>query len=346
MLSKLGITHPILQAPMAGVSTPELAVAVCQAGALGAISVGTLDAKGAHSLISATRALTPRSFNVNVFAHQPPDVDIIQDRTWLAELAPFFREFDTPPKQELRTIYNSILEDPELLHALIEARPTVVSFHFGAPTAAMVSAFRPFKTCILATATNLTEARLLERVGVDAIIAQGIEAGGHRGVFDPKARDEELNTESLVRLLVRELKTPIIAAGGIMDGAGIAAALRWGASAVQLGTAFIDCPESGADDSYRRLLRTANETRLTTNISGRPARCIANRFTAFVPRCSPSDYPRTYDAGKALHGAAATHGEQGFGAHWAGKGVSRLRSMPAGQLVETLMQETREALAK
>lgn len=181
-------------------------------------------------------------------------------------------------------------------------------------------------------------------------MAQGIEAGGHRGVFDPTAPDDGLGTLALARLLVRKSGLPVIAAGGIMDGAGIAAALDLGAVAAQLGTAFVSCPESAADEAYRNALTGPGSyhTRLTTLISGRPARALANRFTDLqetVLGRLPPDYPIAYDAGKALHAAAKAEGENGFGAHWAGQGAPLSRALPAAELVAMLARELANAPA-
>jgi nitronate monooxygenase len=205
---------------------------------------------------------------------------------------------------------------------------------------------------LLATATSLAEGRAAEAAGMDAVVAQGYEAGGHRGVFDPAAADERLGTLALTRLLVRRLGVPVVAAGGIMDGAGVAAVLRLGAVAAQLGTAFVACPESGAGAAYRAALLAgdAAHTVMTAGISGRPARCLANRFTALAetlaartPPLIPPDYPIAYDAGKALHAAAAARGEHGYGAQWAGQGAPMARALPAAELIATLARELRAA---
>jgi nitronate monooxygenase len=185
---------------------------------------------------------------------------------------------------------------------------------------------------------------------VDAIVAQGIEAGGHRGMFDPAAPDDALGAMALTRLLARETRLPVIAAGGIMDGAGIAAALDLGAVAAQLGTAFIACTESAADAAYREALAGpgAHHTRLTPLISGRPARALANRFTGLAEQAEGQrlpDYPIAYDAGKALNAAAKARGEHGFGAQWAGQGAPLARAMPAAMLVQTLRAELAAARA-
>lgn len=231
-----------------------------------------------------------------------------------------------------------------MLRVLVESKPEVVSFHFGIPSAERLEALRSAGIFLLGSATSLAEARALAAAGIDAVVAQGWEAGGHRGVFDPNDDDDRLGTVALTRLLVRELGVPVIAAGGIMDGAGIAAVLRLGACAAQLGTAFIACDESQADAGYRAALTSeaAHHTVMTRAISGRPARCLANRFTELgrdVPAGEIPDYPIAYDAGKRLHAAAKAQGELGFGAQWAGQGAPLARAMPAADLVAQLRSE-------
>jgi nitronate monooxygenase len=345
-LDRLGLSIPLVQAPMAGVSTPALAAAVSNAGALGSIGVGATDATGARTMIDALRTRTDRAFNVNLFVHATAQADPDREARWLEWLAPRFAEFGATPPTTLRTIYTSFADDPDMLAMLVQARPPVVSFHFGLPSAEALDALRTCGALLMATATNLEEARAIEAAGVDVIVAQGFEAGGHRGMFDIAKSDDALGTIALTRLLIREIRLPVIAAGGIMDGAGIAAALSLGAAAAQLGTAFVACPESAADDAYRAALAGpgAWHTRMTSLISGRPARALANRFTALshdVADRRPPDYPIAYDAGKALHAAAKAQGEHGFGAQWAGQGAPMARAMPAAALVETLREELR-----
>lgn len=343
LLDKLGVSLPIVQAPMAGVSTPEMAAAVSNVGGLGSIGIGAMDAASARAAISATRALTDGAFNVNVFVHATPRVDAEREARWLSMLRPLFVQYGARPPSSLRAIYSSFADDDDMLQMLVETAPPVVSFHFGLPSPDRVAALRAAGCVLLASATSLAEAQLVEAAGIHAIVAQGWEAGGHRGIFDPAAPDDQLGTMALTRLLVTQTSLPVIAAGGIMDGAGIRAALSLGAVAVQLGTAFIACPESAADEAYRALLASdsAHHTVMTRAISGRPARCLANHFTewaASVPNEAP-DYPIAYDAGKALNAAAKSTGETGFGAHWAGQGAPLHRAMPAGELVELLWKE-------
>jgi nitronate monooxygenase len=345
---KLGIELPIIQAPMAGVSTPDMAAAVSNAGALGSIGVGAVDAAGARQMIAAVRDRTNRPFNVNVFCNRPAVPDSARETAWLTRLGPEFARYGAKPPDHLSEIYQSFLTDDDKFAVLIAERPAFVSFHFGLPTPDRIAALQATGIVLLATATNLAEGRAIAAAGIDAIVAQGYEAGGHRGVFDPNARDEQLGTMALTRLLVRELAVPVIAAGGIMDGAGIAAALALGASAAQLGTAFIACPESSADSGFRAALLStgAEHTVMTRAISGRPARCLANRFTAIgenVARDAIPDYPIAYDAGKALHATAKAAGEFGYGAQWAGQGAPLARALPAAELIAQLRSDMARA---
>lgn len=348
LLELLKIDTPILQAPMAGVSTPEMAAAVSNAGALGSIGVGATNAAGARQMIAAFRERSRRSLNVNVFCHAPAHPDPARESRWLELLGPEFERLGAAPPTTLKEIYRSFVEDDDMLAMLVTERPKVVSFHFGVPSPERVNALHDANIVLLGSATSVAEARALVAGGVDAVVAQGYEAGGHRGIFDPSATDDRLGTFALTRLLVRDIDRPVIAAGGIMDGAGIAAALRLGAGAAQLGTAFVACDESQADAGYRAALKSdaAHHTVMTRAISGRPARSLANRFTALGRKVAPRDvpdYPIAYDAGKALHAAGRAKGEFGFGAQWAGQGAPLSRAMQAADLVALLRREIQDA---
>jgi nitronate monooxygenase len=276
LLKLLEIRLPILQAPMAGVSTPATAAAVSNAGGLGAIGIGATDAETARQMIRAVRTGSDRPFNVNVFCHRPVVHDSTREAAWLSRLSPIFSQYGAVPPSRLREIYTSFVDDDAMLAMLLEERPKVVSFHFGIPAAQRIAALREAGIVLLATATTLSEAKIIASAGIDGVVAQGFEAGGHRGVFDPETRDDCLGNLALTRLLVRALDIPVIAAGGIMDRAGIEACLLLGASAAQLGTAFVGCLESDADAGFRAaLFSTASEhTAMTKVISGRQARCI------------------------------------------------------------------------
>ena len=240
----LGIDLPLVQAPMAGVSSPALAAAVSDAGALGSIGVGATDAAGARAMIAAVRERTLRPFNVNLFCHQPATADPAREAAWIDRLRPAFAEVAAEPPKTLTEIYTSFVADAAMLTMLLETLPEVVSFHFGLPSAAAIQALQDVGCVLFACATNLAEARAAADAGVDAIIAQGWEAGGHRGVFDLDAEDERLGTLALVRRIAAALPLPVIAAGGLMDAGDIAAAREAGAAAAQLGTAFVACDES------------------------------------------------------------------------------------------------------
>lgn len=342
-LEHLGVTRPIIQAPMAGVSTPELAAAVSNAGGLGSIGVGGTDAPSARSMIEATRALTGGAFNVNVFVHRSPRPDPAREEAWLDALRPLFQEFSSAPPTTLSPSFRSFAEDDDMLDALIEAAPPVVSFHLGLPDSARIAALRAVGCVLLASVTSLAEGELAQQAGLDAVVAQGFEAGGHRGVFSAEARDDMLGTVALTTLLLARLDLPVIAAGGVMDGHGIGSMIGLGATAVQMGTAFIACPESSADEAFRAALAGTGgqHTTMTTAISGRPARCVANRFTAWA--CdhvlTPPQFPLAFKASKALNAAARAAGDPGFGAHWAGQGAPLHRPMAAGTLVDLLEEE-------
>ncbi len=346
LAARFGLTVPIIQAPMAGVSTPAMAAAVSNAGGLGSIGVGAVDADGARAMIEAVRGATNRPFNVNLFCHRPARRDPAKEAAWIERLRPEFARWGAGPPAGLSEIYRSFVEDDAMLAMLVETRPAIVSFHFGLPDAARIAALRDAGIALIASATSLAEGRAVAAAGIDAVVAQGYEAGGHRGVFDEDGPDERLGTMALTRLLVRSLDLPVIAAGGIMDGAGVAAALTLGAQAAQLGTAFIASPESSADAGYRAALAAIERTEMTRSISGRPARAIVNRFTSLA--LDPADvpaYPVAYDLGKALNAAAKAKGESGYGAQWAGQAAPLARALPAAELVATLEAEMRAALA-
>ncbi|QND75743.1 NAD(P)H-dependent flavin oxidoreductase [Tardiphaga robiniae] len=344
MFRDLSVRYPIVQAPMAGVSTPALAAASSNAGALGSLGIGASTVPQARKMIQEARELTDKPINVNVFCHTPAIRDRAREAAWLQRLAPLFSEVGLELPTKIDEIYKSFLDDDEALRMLLDERPEVVSFHFGLPSADILTAFRGVGIKTMASATHPREASALEDAGVDAIVAQGIEAGGHRGVFDADLVDERLSTSVLVRMLASRSKVPIIAAGGIMDGAGIRAALDLGAVGAQLGTAFVLCPESAANASYRENLKSARAgiTRLTTTLSGRPARGLVNRFIEHAEAAGGppvAAYPVAYDAAKQLNAAAVKIGNNEFAAQWAGQGAPLSREMSAADLIATLARE-------
>lgn len=343
-LNIIGIRWPIVQAPMAGTSTPEMAAAVSNAGGLGSLGVGAMTPIAVEQAVASFRERSTKPLNINVFCHAPAQPNSRRETAWIDLLRPEFGKVKATPPGSLSEIYKSFVEDEKMFSTILALRPKVVSFHFGLPREAWMRAFRDAGVILFASATNLEEARAAVAAGVQVVVAQGYEAGGHRGMFDPDAADDQLSTVALVRLLCKSLDVPIIAAGGIMDGQGIAAALRLGAIAAQLGTAFVATDESAADAGYRSALFSdvANHTVMTRAISGRPARCLANRFTAFGQLVNPTEipaYPIAYDAGKALNAAAKSDGEFGYGAQWAGQGAPLIRAMPTEELMSSLIDE-------
>ncbi|WP_288391907.1 nitronate monooxygenase [uncultured Herbaspirillum sp.] len=348
LLQRLGLAHPIIQAPMAGSSTVAMAAAASNAGALGSLALGAASVAQARQALAQLNALTEKPFNVNFFCHQPAVLDAARDAAWIQHLQAHLDEFGGSISLPLKEIYPSFIVDTDMQQLMLEQPPAVVSFHFGLPEAALIQALKKAGVFLLATATNLEEARQIEAAGIDAIVAQGFEAGGHRGIFD-EHRDEAIGTFALVRLLAQHSRLPIIAAGGIMDGQGIAAALQLGAQAVQLGTAFLLTRESAANAAYRNLLKSsrAQHTRVTAAISGRRARGIVNRFMEEIDiSTAPAipAYPVAYDAGKQLNALASAHEVHEFGAHWAGQGAALIRDgYTVGELIHLLVKEWQAA---
>ena len=290
--------------------------------------------------------MTDKPFNLNVFCHAPPQRDPEREAGWIDRARPLFAQFGATPPGSLHEANLSFLDDDDMLEAVLNARPKVVSFHFGLPWGHQIDALRTAGATLIATATSPAEALLIEHAGLDAIVAQGWQAGGHRGIFDPDGKDECLDTLSLLAALRDAVSLPLIAAGGIMDGRDIARVLDAGAVAAQMGTAFAACPESAADPAYRARLAKGGATVMTRVISGRPARCLNNRFTqwgADIDAAGLPAYPVAYDLGRALNSAAKAAAETGFGPHWAGTEAARTRAIGAGRLTLMLDAERRAA---
>lgn len=333
ILARLGMRVPVVQAPMAGISTPALAAAVSNAGGLGSLGLAAMTGPEAAQAIAETHRMTGRPFGVNLFCHQPRPRDPAAEARWLDRLAPHFARMGAEPPRSLTPGYPSVLESDELLGAVLAAPPALVTFHFGLPRPDQIAALRE-RGCLLgATATSEAEATRIRDAGLDLIVAQGWQAGGHRGIFDPDGPDERLETLQLVRHLA-PLGLPVLAAGEIMDRIDSRRALEAGAVAVQCGTAFLQAPEAATSPAHRKALGRG-ETRMTRAISGRPARCCANDFTA-IPDDEAPGYPITYAAGKALDAAARSRGVTGYGAQWAGTGCARAVARPAAETVRAL----------
>lgn len=344
LLRRLGLEHPIIQAPMAGgADTPALAAAVSAAGGLGSLGVAYLDAPGIAAATGAVHTRTNRAYAVNVFAPTPPAPPVPWEPV-LARLAAYHAELGLPPPAE-PAIPEPGAFDARFAAALASGAP-VLSFTFGLlPPEAMAEA-RAAGRVLIGTATTVAEARALEDAGCDAVVAQGAEAGGHRGTFAGPFADAMIGTMALVPQMVRAVSIPVIASGGIMDGAGVAAALCLGAVAAQMGTAFLTTPEAGTSAAWRTRLAGAaeSETRVTDAFSGRPARGIVNRFMAEMEGAPNLGFPLQNTATRALRQAAASRGEAAFLSLWAGQGLTLGRMVPAADLVALLARETDAAL--
>lgn len=336
----LGTALPVVQAPMAGVQGAALAIAVSEAGGLGSLPCAMLGAEAIRSEIATIRAATDRPFNVNFFCHAPPVVDSAREAAWRAALAPYYREFGIDP--------DGIAAGPGRLpfsdtaaDVLADLRPAFVSFHFGLPDAALLARVRACGARILASATTPAEAVWLERHGADAVIAQGLEAGGHRGHFLSSDLSLQAGTFRLLPQVVRAVRVPVIAAGGIADALGVAAALALGAAAVQVGTAYLCCPEATTSRPHRQALQSeaAAHTALTRLFTGRPARGIVNRLITELGAMSaaPPDFPLATAALAPLRAAAEAVGSGDFSPLWSGQNATGCRDVPAAELTRGLV---------
>ncbi|MEU5519698.1 nitronate monooxygenase [Streptomyces sp. NPDC047860] len=333
--------HPIVQAPMAGgVAVPQLAAAVSEAGGLGFLAAGYKTADGMYQEIKQLRGLTARPFGVNLFLPQPETADPAAVDVYAHQLAGEASWYETE------------LGDPDSgrddgyetkLAVLLDNPVPVVSFHFGVPAREVLDSLRRVGTFTLVTATTAEEARAVERAGADAVIAQGIEAGGHQGTHRdvPETAGSGLGVLSLVAQVREAVGIPVIAAGGIMRGGQIAAVLAAGAAAAQLGTAFLAAHESGANALHKQALTSPLyvRTELTRAFSGRPARALVNRFVREHGPYAPAAYPDVHHLTAPLRKAAAKAGDPQGLALWAGQGHRMARELPAGQLVEVLAAE-------
>ena len=337
--SLLGIDLPILQAPMAGVQGSALAVAVSNAGGLGALPCAMLDAPALLAELYAINAQTRKPYNLNFFCHQEPVADSAADARWREALQPYYRELgirpSTAPSTSSRVPFNNEVAD--LLQAY---RPPVVSFHFGLPSPALLDRVRSWGSRILCSATTVDEARWLESEGVDAVIVQGLEAGGHRGHFLADNLDNQLTTSALLAQVVRAVRLPVIAAGGIADRAGVMAALESGATAVQVGTAYLLCDEASTSAVHRAALQggSAHDTILTNVVTGRTARGIVNRLMRELGPISPlaPAFPLASTAIAPLRSHAEEQGSGDFSPLWAGQNVSGCRAISAAAMTRQL----------
>lgn len=347
LIDLLEIDHPIVQAPMGGESTPALAVAVSNAGGLGGVGCSFMSLQDLPALADQLRSGTNKAFNLNFFAHPAPKANAKIDAQTRARVTPFFEELGLVSVPE-RGEATCDTFTQETLSVLLDVCPKVTSFHFGLPSLDMVKTLQDAGSVVLCSATTVAEARILCDAGVDAIIAQGWEAGGHRGTFDNSFEDFGVGTMALVPQIVDAVNVPVIAAGGIADGRGIAAAFALGASGVQMGTAFLSCPEANISDTYREELRQArdDDTRLTRAFSGRPARAKKNRYIeAMAENRNPlPDFPTMYGFSDPLRLAGAHAGSLDFQFALYGQAAALNRELPATDLMAQLIEEAQGAL--
>jgi nitronate monooxygenase len=350
LIDLLDIAVPIIQAPMAGAHGRELPIAVSEAGGLGSLPCALLDAGEVRAEMAALQASTSRPVNINFFCHAPagPDVAEASDAAWRDVLGPYYAELgiDAPtPGAGLEPF------DAARCEVVEEMRPKVVSFHFGLPAADLVERVRATGAKVLSSATTVAEARWLADHGCDAVIAQGVEAGGHRAMFlatDIGDVATQVGTFALVPQVVDAIDLPVIAAGGVTDARGIVAALALGASGVQMGTAYLFTPEARVSPLHAAALRgpAASETAVTNVFTGRPARSIVTRLMRDVGPLSPDAPPFPYAAGAVLplRQAAEQSGDTSFTSLWSGQSAGLAREMPAGELTRTLAAEALERM--
>ncbi len=335
----LNIQLPIIQAPMAGVQGSALAIAVSNAGGLGSLPCAMLSPDAMRSELAAIRAQTDKPFNVNFFCHTSPAFSAEREAAWRMVLSPYFEELGI----DAGSIAAGSGRAPfshEAADVLEELKPPVVSFHFGLPAADLLARVRAWGATILSSATTVEEALWLEAQGCDAIIAQGLEAGGHRGHFLSEDLTAQVGTFALVPQVVQAVKVPVIAAGGIADAQGVAAAMQLGAAGVQIGTAYLLCPEATTSAVHRAALRSeaVRHTALTNVFSGRPARGIMNRLMREIGPMSPAvpEFPLASSAVAPLRAKAESLGRGDFSTLWSGQNAGGCREIPAAELTRDL----------
>ncbi len=335
----LGIELPLIQAPMAGVQGSALAIAVSNAGALGSLPCAMLPLDAIRAELKTVAGGTSRPVNINFFCHTPPTPDAAREAGWRTVLQPYYDELGI----DLRDIPAGPGRQPfshEAADVLSEVKPSIVSFHFGLPSAELLARVGSWGAKMLSSATTVDEARWLEARGVDAIIAQGVEAGGHRGIFLSDDLTTQVGTLALVPQIVKAVSVPVIAAGGIADAAGVAAAMALGAAGVQIGTAYLLCPEATTSPIHRAALASdaARHTALTNVFTGRPARSIVNRLIREIGPLNPRapQFPLATSAILPLRAAAEKQGSGDFSPLWSGQNASGCTDVPAADLTRTL----------
>ena len=335
----LGIELPVIQAPMAGAQLSAMAVAVSNAGGLGSLGCATLSIEAMHNEIAAIAAQTSRPYNVNFFCHVPPSPDPRRETAWRSRLMPFYDKFGIDPSR-MPAGPGRAPFTAEAADVLEEFRPAVVSFHFGLPPAPLLARVKAMGARVLASATTVDEALWLEARGVDAIIAQGIEAGGHRGIFLTDDLSTQVGTFALLPQIAHAVKVPVIAAGGIADAKGVAAAMSLGAAGVQIGTSYLLCPESIISAVHRAALKStaARHTALTNIFTGRPARGIMNQVMRELGPINDAapEFPLATTAITPLRTLAEAQGTGDFSPLWSGQNASGCREIPAARLTREL----------
>jgi len=338
---RLKLQLPIIQAPMAGVQDSALAIAVSTAGGLGSLPCAMLSPAQISEQLAAIAAACDRPVNVNFFCHQPLPADPQREQRWRAQLADYYREYGIDANASAPAVTRTPF-DAQALELVREYRPAVVSFHFGLPEPDLLEAVKATGAMILSSATTPAEARWLEQRGVDAIIAQGVEAGGHRGMFLGDDLTTQMSTFTLLPQIAQAVGLPVIAAGGIADADGVAAALQLGADAVQVGTSFLLCDEAATSAVHRAALQSpdAVHTALTNRFSGRPARAIVNRVMRELgPIGEVPPFPMAGAALAPLRAAAEAAGRGDFSPLWSGQNNSGCRRTSAAELTRALAQK-------
>lgn len=339
LFANLGLELPVIQAPLAGVQDSRLALAVCAAGGLGSLPAAMLSLDQLRGELAALKAGTDKPWNVNFFAHTPPLPDPVREATWRQALAPYYREFGIDP-ESIPTGTGRMPFSHEAADLVAEFRPAVVSFHFGLPADDLLQRVRASGAKIIASATTVDEARWLAARGVDAVIAQGLEAGGHRGHFLSDDLTKQMGTFTLLPQIVAAVSCPVIATGGIVDPASAAAARALGASAVQAGTVYMLCPEATTSALHRAALQgaKAGHTALTTLFTGRPARGIVNRLMRELGPLNAAApvFPLATAAIAPLRAAAEKLGRSDFSPLWSGQNTGGCRAVPAAEITREL----------
>jgi nitronate monooxygenase len=342
LIELLELEFPIVQAPMAGAMDWELAAATAQAGALGSLPCAMLSADQVREQMAKIRAHTRKPINLGFFCHVAPELNNQREARWRETLAPYYRELGIDPAAPVPSS-NRAAFDATFCDVVEELKPEVVSFHFGLPEPDLVQRVKAAGCIVIASATTAAEACWLEARGIDAVIAQGYEAGGHRGIFLTDDIATQAGTFALVPQIVDAVKLPVIAAGGITDARGIAAACALGAAGVQIGTAYLWCPEARISAPHRAALKSARDdgTAVTNLMTGRPARGFVNRVMREIGSMSDMapEFPLAAGALAPLRAKAETQGSGDFSPMWAGQAASLGRAMPAGELTRTLAAE-------